>query len=382
MNNGFIGINGKHLIDANGDLIRFRGTNLGNWLLLEGYMFQLKGGPQSQREIERLILELAGPEDSAEFWREYRERYVTEEDIRFLKNCGCNLLRIPLHHKFFADANSEGFRLVDRVIDWCAAAGIYTVLDLHSAPGGQTGTNIDDGCGHPWLFESPGMQQATIDLWVRLARHYRDNTCVIGYDLLNEPIPHYPGLERLNELLEPLYRRITAAIREVDQHHLIFPGGAQWNTNFKVFGAPFDDKAVYNFHKYWTEPNVTAISEYLAYRDRYNVPLWCSETGENTDEWVEAFRKLLDEHQIDWTFWPYKKMANSSGFVSFTPPRHWEKIVEYATLSPYIGGIEKKYPSRPTRDEIRECLADLLEQIRFKNCTINNGYIKALGLNT
>lgn len=34
----------------------------------------------------------------------------------------------------------EGFKHLDRVIDLCAKHGIYTIIDLHAAPGGQ---NLD-----------------------------------------------------------------------------------------------------------------------------------------------------------------------------------------------------------------------------------------------
>jgi hypothetical protein len=35
----------------------------------------------------------------------------------------------------------EGFKHLDRVIDICAKHGIYTILDLHSLPGGQVGVS-------------------------------------------------------------------------------------------------------------------------------------------------------------------------------------------------------------------------------------------------
>ena len=87
------------------------------------------------------------------------------------------------------------------------------------------------------------------------------------------------------------------AIREVDKNHLIFLGGAQWNSNFEPFGKPFDDKLVYTFHKYWTEPTVSVIKDYIDFSNKYNVPLYCGETGENDDAWVETFRKLLDSNK-------------------------------------------------------------------------------------
>jgi endoglucanase len=87
-------------------------------------------------------------------------------------------------------------------------------------------------------------------VWSDIARRYRDNPIVIGYDLLNEPIPHFPQLRKYNDRLEPLYRRITKAIREVDTNHAIFIEAAQWDTNFKVFGPPFDTNVVYEFHDF------------------------------------------------------------------------------------------------------------------------------------
>jgi hypothetical protein len=378
--NSFVHTNGTHFVNPDGSRLRLCGTNLGNWLLLEGYMFQFQDGPQSNREIEGLFMELAGPEVCHEFWQQYLDCYIAEADIQFLHRCGCNCLRFPLHYKYFETDDSQGFRLLDRAIGWCRDAGMHVVLDLHAAPGGQNGSNIGDGWGYPWLFASPSAERHCTEIWQRLATHYRDDHTVIGYDLLNEPIPHYPGLEKYNPLLEPLYRRLTAAIREIDKNHILFLGGAQWNKNFKVFGEPFDDNTAYTFHQYWVEPDISSIREFLDYRDKYKVPLWCGESGENSDEWVAAFRKLLDLHEIDWTFWPYKKMAHGSGCVTFPQPVHWDKIVAYGKLPLNIGQLEKKFPLRPAQDDIRACLADFLHQIRFENCRVNRGYLEALGL--
>jgi len=49
-----------------------------------------------------------------------------------------------MHYKFFESDNVEGFALLDRVVEWSKQEGLYVILDLHAAPGGQTGANIDD----------------------------------------------------------------------------------------------------------------------------------------------------------------------------------------------------------------------------------------------
>jgi len=36
-------------------------------------------------------------------------------------------------------------------------------------------------------------QEHLIAVWRRLAMHYRDEPTVLGYDLLNEPIPTFPS---------------------------------------------------------------------------------------------------------------------------------------------------------------------------------------------
>ena len=44
---GFVHTSGADVIDGNGKPLMLRGTNIGNWLEPEGYMFHFDGGPQS-----------------------------------------------------------------------------------------------------------------------------------------------------------------------------------------------------------------------------------------------------------------------------------------------------------------------------------------------
>ena len=380
----FVKVEGRNFVDGNGNEILLRGINLGNWLNPEGYMFRFKD-VNSFRLIDNVIKELIGADEAGKFWKTFRDNYITKEDIHFIKTTGCNHVRVPFNFKFFLVEDhpeiylEEGFKRLDDVINWCREEGIYVVLDMHAAPGGQTGDNIDDSWSYPFLFENTEAQQTTINLWKKLAERYKNDKIVIGYDLLNEPIPHYrENKEELNKLLEPLYRRITEAIRSVDTNHIIFLGGAQWNTNFKVFGAPFDKKFAYTFHKYWMPTEQKEIKEYVDFRDKYNVPIWLGESGENNDEWIENFRKLLEANNIGWSFWPYKKMESTAGFVSFPKTKEWEEIIKYAEGS--RKNFKEIRENKPSRGVISKALDDLLENIKFKNCTINKGYIKALGL--
>ncbi len=377
--NGFVKTRGKDLVTPDGEKLKLRGISLGNWFEPEGYMFLFEGGPQSPREIEAFFNELIGPSAASEFWKEYRRRYITESDIQLIRHAGLNSVRIPLHYKFFLQGG-EGFEVLDPALEWCRRAGVWVILDMHCAPGGQTGANIDDSWGYPWLYESSRDQDSICQVWKGIAQRYRDNPIVIGYDLMNEPIPQFPRLRKYNDQLEPLYRRITKAIREVDSSHAIILEAAQWDTNFKVFGPPFDSNVVYEFHKYWMPPVQNAIQEYVDYRDRYNVPIWLGESGENTDEWIQQFRTLLEKNDIGWCFWPYKKMEKTSCMVSIPQPIYWDEIVAFAKMPGGTGNAEKRIAARPSLEDCRKALDELLDKIRVASCHVNAGYFQALGL--
>jgi endoglucanase len=372
----------KRIVDGAGKPLLIRATNLGNWLVPEGYMWLFEGGPQSPSEIRALVLELLGPEASAEFWRKYRENYVTRADIALLHRAGFNAVRIPMHYALFESDDAEGFRLLDRVVAWCRAEGLYVVLDMHAAPGGQTGANIDDSAGYPWLFGSPQEQQHLATIWRRIAKRYGKEPAVLGYDLLNEPIPHFARLRPLDRSLEPVYRKVAQAIREVDTHHILFLGGAQWDTDFSVFGKPFDRNVAYTFHKYWTAPDESVIKPYLEFRERYDVPIWMGESGENTDDWIAKFRETLVKNDVGWSFWPYKKMEKASAVVSVMAPADWAKIVEFAKLPRGTAQVEERLKARPEQAVITRSFAEFLENIRLEKCRVNPGYLHALGMKT
>jgi len=360
--------------------LRLRGINLGNWFEPEGYMFLFEGGPQSPREIEAFFNELVGPAAAQEFWSRYRQQYITKADIDALARSGFNSVRIPLHYRSFLPGSRAGFETLDPIIAACRDARLWVILDLHCAPGGQTGTNIDDSWGYPWLYDSPQDQQLSCDVWKHIAQHYRDEPTVLGYDLLNEPIPHYPRLQQYNRDLEPVYRRIAAAIREVDGNHVLILGGAQWDSNFQVFGPPFDSNSMYTFHKYWVPPKQEAVQQYVDFRERYNVPIWLGESGENNDDWIAQFVHVLEVNEIGWCFWPYKKMEKSSCVRSVPKPQYWDEITRFASMPSGTGNAEKRIAARPSTDQSRAALESLLENIRFENCRANAGYLHALGL--
>ena len=382
----FYTIEGSNIINPNGEVILLKGTNLGNWLHPEGYMFKMRNTSSADR-IDQAFREMVCPEATDSFWQGFLDNYITKEDIVYLKNIGLNHLRIPFNYRMITDEtylgqSNIGFKYLDSVIVWCKEVDLGVILDMHAAPGGQTGDNIDDSYGYPFLFIEESSKQLTVDLWQEIASRYENEPTVIGYDLLNEPIAHYfeSDYDLLNPELEMLYKRIVSAIRKVDTTHLIFLGGAQWNTNFNVFGPPFDGKLVYTFHKYWMPPVKAQIQEYLNFREKYNVPIYMGESGENEDEWIHNFRSLLEENDVHWCFWPYKKMQNTRGIMNFDKPEGYDRISHFAESDRSSYRLIRE--SRPGRDTVLQAMDQFLENAHYPNCYPNEGYVNALGMKT
>ena len=196
---GFIHTRGRALVDDAGTPFHVRGIGLGNWLMPEGYMFRFKTA-KSPRAIAALIETLVGPEDAARFWALFRDRYVSKDDIALIRRAGLNTVRVPLHYGLFlgqhdplgADADQPvtfegpGWALLDRLIGWCREAGLKVIIDLHAAPGGQTGINHDDSTGFPLVFYLPRERRRTEALWREIARRYRDEPAVAVIEFVNE----------------------------------------------------------------------------------------------------------------------------------------------------------------------------------------------------
>ncbi|MFA6542075.1 MAG: glycoside hydrolase family 5 protein [Bacteroidota bacterium] len=379
----FVTTKGSNVIAPDGKPILLRGINLGNWLVPEGYMFKFTN-TNSARWINEAFSQLLGPDGAKKFWKEYRDNYITKKDIAFIKRSGLNSIRVPFNYRLFVSEDQGtaiggvGFEMLDRVVKWCKEENLYVVLDMHCAPGGQTGDNIDDSYGYPFLFESPEAQQLTVDLWRAIAKRYADEPIVIGYDFLNEPIATYFDPAQFNDKLEPLYKRITAAVREVDTNHIVFLGGAQWNGNFKIFGPQFDKKTVYTYHRYWCDTTQAMVQEFADFMKKYDAPIWMGESGENTNEWIDAWRRLNEKNNFGWCFWPYKKMDAPSSMVSVARTAEWDSIITYAG-KPRTSYKEIR-EAKPSRDVIQKAFADYLKNCSFDNCTVNEGYLKALGL--
>ena len=375
----FIRAEGKRLVTPDGATFFVKGINLGHWLVPEGYMFGFNRKTEAPSQIKRLYERLLGAHGAARFWERFRDKYIDEDDIRFIGSAGFNVIRVPLDFRLFVTTDGKfegvGYALIDRLVGWAKQAGVRVILDLHAAPGGQVGASHDGGSGFPLLFYSRTNQDLTVQFWRTLAQRYGNDPTVLGYDLLNEPIAPHHDTKYLEPRLQPLLERLTKAVREVAPHQVIFIEGSRWGTSWHPLGPPFADNLVYTYHSYWASPRRNTIQPQLNFRDRYNVPILIAETGEATDQWITDFRTMHESYGIGWIFWPYKNLNQTTTVASVPMTVEWGQIIAFASRF-----ADDTNAPPPGQAVIERAFDEYLKAIEFKNCVIRWSYLAALGL--
>ena len=308
----FLRAEGKQIVNEKGENVLLKGIGLGGWMVQEGYMLRLNENGQ-QHKIRERIEALMGEKETQEFYDTWLANFVRKIDIDSMHAWGFNSVRLPMHYNLYtlpvekepvAEQNTwlkKGFEMTDSLVAWCKANNMYVILDLHAAPGGQgNDLNISDAdTTEPSLWASTANQQKTIALWKQLASRYVNEPTVAAYDILNEPnfgftdsVNDKNGTkEKLNIPLKKLLIDITQAIRDIDKKHLIVIEGNGWGNNYNGMLPQWDNNMVLSFHKYWNHNDQASIQHILDTREKYNIPVWLGETGENSNVWfTEAIR--------------------------------------------------------------------------------------------
>jgi aryl-phospho-beta-D-glucosidase BglC (GH1 family) len=346
---GFLKVDGKQIVNEKGENILLRGMGLGGWMLQEGYMLRVNGGGQ-QHKIRARIEELVGSDKTQEFYDAWLNNHTRKIDIDSMKRWGFNSVRLPMHYNLYTlpiekepvpgeqTWLTKGFAMTDNLLAWCKANNMYLILDLHATPGGQgNDLNISDrDPAKPSLWESEQNKQKMIALWRKLAERYANEPWIGGYDLINEPNWGFEDLandknglkEQKNEPLKKLMQDVTSAIREVDKKHIIIIEGNGWGNNYNGILPTWDNNMVLSFHKYWNYNDQKAIQHMLDTREKYNVPIWLGETGENSNVWFTQAITLLEKNNIGWAWWPLKKLGGNNP-LEVKSNSNYDQIIKY-----------------------------------------------------
>jgi aryl-phospho-beta-D-glucosidase BglC (GH1 family) len=363
----FLHTSGQDIVNENGEKVFLKGVGLGNWLLPEGYMWLFGAAGDRPRKIEKVVSDLIGEDKAKDFWKEYRDNFITEKDIKIIADLGFNSVRPALNSRVFMTEEEnpvfleDGFRLIDSLVYWCNKHGIYVILDMHGAPGGQTGANIDDSPNDlPEFYMYEKYQDQLVSLWVKLAERYKNIPTVAAYDLLNEPLPVGTGAaDKYKHLLIPVYQRLIYEIRKIDKKHMFTLEGYDWSGNWSLFEKSLDDNTFYQFHYYcWGRPDdLYAINQYFEQRDKLNTPIWVGESGEKGNTIYWGTTQYFEANNIGFSFWPWKKLDTKNTPYSIIKPNQWDLIAEFTK-----GG------AKPDKEIAEQILIEYLKNIRVENC--------------
>lgn len=188
----------------------------------------------------------------------------SEADYRAIREIGVNSVRFYLNYRWFEDDRTpyvydeRGFAWLAQNVAWARAHGILLLLNMHTPQGG-----FQSNGGGREVWNDPENQRRFVALWREIARRFKDEPAVLGYDLLNEPVV----AESISQW-EELARAAVAAIRQEDPRHLVviervnavYPGG--WFRRFRLedwnpdrngelnFFVVNDTNVMYEFHFY------------------------------------------------------------------------------------------------------------------------------------
>lgn len=215
----FVHTAGSLIKDANGNTIKLRGVAFGN-----------------------------------EVWsdNEVPLTHHNETDYMRVKSMHMNVIRFYMNYKTFESDNAPytykqtGWKWIDDNVAWAKKYGIQLILNMHYPQGGYQSQGTGDA-----LWNNNEDQKRLTALWAAVAKKYKNEPAIIGFGLVNEPVP-VSSLQQWQQLAQ----RITDAIRKEDKRHIVFVEKPIWiksnppedaNLNFPIIN---DNRLVYEFHTY------------------------------------------------------------------------------------------------------------------------------------
>ena len=331
--NDFLKVNGTQIRKqkGTGDIVYLRGTNAGGWLVQEDWM-----NPTNASDQKTMMTTLAnrfGASKRDELVSTYENNYWTTQDFDNCAEMGMSVIRLPFTYMNLCDDNgnlkSNAFDRLDWFVQNCSQRGMYVILDMHGAFGSQNGMDhsgeINDG---KQLYYNQSNKDKTLNLWKKIAEHFKGNPAVAAYDILNEP-----GIKAAAtySLHWNFYNEIYNTIRSKDSNHIIIMESC-WDADNLPRPSQYGwTNVAYEYHYYpWSAQNSSdAQKSYFSSKvsdianHNYGVPTFVGEFTcfEQAEGWKAAM-STFNGQGWHWTTWSYKVTGNSSwGIYNHNPEK-------------------------------------------------------------
>jgi hypothetical protein len=275
-----------------------------------------------------------------------------DEDLRVLgKDWNANLIRWQMvtrwgaGYKHELDYNLAKYNAwlddelddLEKALAACKKYGLLAVVDLHSPPGGRL-PNRD-----LVLIHEPKYLAAFVASWEKIARRFKGNPAIWGYDLVNEPVQTTPPGKGGTDYLQA--QVIAArAIRKIDPDTPIILEVDQWDgAGGFTYIEPVDvPRVIYQVHMYHpgqfthqgvhgskvgisypgkiggVEMNKEALKRHLSpvreFQLAYNVQIYVGEfsairwaPGDSAYNYLRDCIEIFEEYGWDWSYHAFRE---------------------------------------------------------------------------
>lgn len=226
---------------------------------------------------------------------------------------------------------------LDEMLPVCKEAGLLVLIDLHTPPGGR---NKASEC---MIFQEKKFQESFLKWWEHIAKRYRGNKVIWGYDLMNEPVCGAvlgEGCLDWNELAFEAAKRIRA----IDPEHTIVVEPEPWGDpksidNLEPLPLPgivysvhmyrphkFTHQGVYDNSsgivypgvidgKYWDKSRLKIeLEPTLAFSKKFNVHIYIGEfsairwaPGRSAYNYLSDLIEIFEEYGWDWAYHAFRE---------------------------------------------------------------------------
>ena len=316
-----------------GNVVPLRGVNLGGWLLMESWMTPMdSSGLADNYSVLQTLNTRFGVTTQESLIKNYQEAWLTTNDLDNIKALGMNCVRVPFWwgnvQRLDGSWRTDAFDRMDWLVTNAWARGIYTVIDFHGVPGGQSVSQSTGQENQNEFWTNLTFQNQTLLIWSNVAAHYSGKPAVAGYDLINEPYGA-PGQTNIWNAYQAIYQQI----RSVDPDHIIFmegtwagtgTNGQSLNWQWDVLPPPAQfgwTNVSYSMHAYagTTTPSGEKaetdkqVNDFNAHQ-AWNIPGFIGEFNSHGTQSAWQYSVLqYDQNNLSWNNWAYKAIAGSVG---------------------------------------------------------------------
>lgn len=323
------------------------------------------------------------------------EPFPTEQSAGQIHSWGMNVVRyVTVWEGIEPEKGFYNEAFIDRmeeIVNWFTSRGIYVFIDMHQdlfsrkfcgdgAPlWAAIETTMEYKCGQNWFTYYPTeavtksftrfwtddeLQSHFIEAFRRIARRFKNNDLVFGYEIFNEPWHgefDYMSGKFEEKYLAPFYKKVIRALREEDPGGVILfepavLAGGLFLTQSKLPPAG-EPNLVYSPHYYplgallGSEPDIdkaiegidTDLKLVLEKAGELGTPAILGEFGAHPSQYegeklIRGYYDLLDKYMMGGTIWTYA-------------PRDMEWNQEGMSLvdselneRPYVNVVIRPYP--------------------------------------